>query len=127
MPTLWFLDGHWSGGPTAGEQDECPVMAELDALRGAHPDDVILIDDARLFAAPPPPPHDPLQWPTLAGIFDLLRDVRPDSHVTMLADLIICVPPRAKDLVDAFGQRVAAVAMPRPSLAARALALVRDR
>lgn len=127
VPTLWFLDGHWSGGPTAGGQDECPVMAELDALRGAHPDDVILIDDARLFAAAPPPPHDPQQWPGLAAIFDRLRDVRPGSHVTMLADEILCVPPRARDLVDAFGQRVAAEPDAPPSLTSRLRAGLRGR
>ena len=127
VPTLWFLDGHWSGGPTAGEQDECPVMAELETMRAAHPDDVVLVDDARLFAAPPPPPHDPLKWPTLVEIFDRLGDVRPGSHVTMLADTVICVPSRARDLVDAFGQGVAAEALARPSLAGRVLARVRDR
>lgn len=121
VPTLWFLDGHWSGGATAGEQDECPVMAELDALRLAHPDDVIVIDDARLFAAPPPPPHDPLQWPTLVEVFDRLRHVRPGTHVTLLADTIICVPARARDVVDAFGQRLAAEAASTP-LSGRLLA-----
>ena len=127
VPTLWYLDGHWSGGPTAGEEDECPVMAELDALRGAHHDDAIFIDDARLFAAPPPPPHDPLQWPALVEVFDRLGCVRPGSHITLLADMIICVPSRAKDLVDAFGQRVVAESAPSPRLASRLLALVRDR
>ena len=124
-PTLWFLDGHWSGGPTAGEQDECPVMGELEALRGGHPDDVIFIDDARLFAAPPSPPHDPAQWPTLVELFDRIRELRPGSHVTILADVVIAVPARAKDLVDAFGQEAAADAVAGPSLAGRVLARVR--
>jgi predicted O-methyltransferase YrrM len=103
-PTLWFLDGHWSGGPTAGEDAECPVLEEIAALRPGRVDDCVLIDDARLFAAPPPPPHDPDQWPTLLEVFDALRAAREDQHITMLDDLVIAVPRRAKPAVDRFGQ-----------------------
>jgi hypothetical protein len=103
-PTLWFLDGHWSGGPTAGEGAECPVLDEIAALAHGHSDDCVLIDDARLFAAPPPRPHDPTQWPTLLEVFDALRAACPGHHLTVLADLVIAVPPRAKPVVDRFGQ-----------------------
>jgi len=103
-PGLYFLDGHWSGGPTAGEGAECPVLDELDALAAGHPDDCILIDDARFFAAPPPPPHDPAQWPTLVETFDALRRIRPGHHVTLLGDQVIAVPERARAVVDAYGQ-----------------------
>jgi hypothetical protein len=108
IPTLWFLDGHWSGGPTAGQEAECPVLAEIGALAGSHRSDCILIDDARLFAAPPPPPHDPRQWPTLLEVFDALRASQPEHHITVLADLVIAVPPSAKPIVDRFGQSLVA-------------------
>ena len=49
VPTFWFLDGHWSDGPTAGGDAQCPVMAEIRALASGHPNDCIVIDDARLF------------------------------------------------------------------------------
>jgi hypothetical protein len=107
VPTLWFLDGHWSGGPTAGQEAECPVLAEIAALADGHADDCVLIDDARLFAAPPPPPHDPQQWPTLIEVFDALRSAHPQHHVTVLADLAIAVPAGAKPVVDRFGQSLA--------------------
>jgi hypothetical protein len=107
VATLWFLDGHWSGGPTAGHESECPVLAEIAALAAGHTDDCVLIDDARLFAAPPPPPHDPQQWPTLIEVFDALRGSHPQHHVTVLADLMIAVPARAKPIVDRFGQSLA--------------------
>jgi hypothetical protein len=107
VPTLWFLDGHWSGGPTAGQEAECPVLAEIVALAGGHADDCALIDDARLFAAPPPPPHDPRHWPTLIEVFDALRTAHPRHHVTVLADLVIAVPLGAKPVVDRFGQSLA--------------------
>jgi hypothetical protein len=104
VPTLWFLDGHWSGGSTAGQDSECPVLAEIAALATGHVDDCVLIDDARLFAAPPPPPHDPQQWPTLIEVFDALRGSHVQHHVTVLADLVIAVPASAKPIVDRFGQ-----------------------
>jgi hypothetical protein len=105
VPTLWFLDGHWSDGPTAGSDAQCPVMAEIEAVGGGHPDDCIVIDDARLFLAAPPPPYDPGQWPTIVEVIDALRRVRPGHHVTVLEDQVIAVPQRARAVVDRHGQR----------------------
>ena len=113
LPTFYFLDGHWSGGPTAGETHECPVLAEVAAIGAGHEKDCIAIDDARLFAAPPPPPHDPDQWPTLLALIDAIRAVRPGHHITMLSDLVIAVPMEAKPVVDRFGQRSAEKSQPR--------------
>jgi hypothetical protein len=104
VPTLYFLDGHWSGGPTAGEEAECPVIEELEAIAGGHPDDCVFVDDARLFTAAPPPPHDPADWPDLVEVLDLLRQIRPGHHVTVLHDLIIGVPARSREPVDEFGR-----------------------
>jgi hypothetical protein len=38
-------------------------------------------------------------------VIDALRKARPAAHVTVLHDLILCVPAEAKDLVDDFGMR----------------------
>jgi len=103
-PTLFFLDGHWSGGVTAGEESECPVLDELRAIAGGHADDCVVIDDARHFAAPPPPPHDPSHWPDLVEVLDLLREVKPGHHVTVLHDQVIGVPARTRGPVDEFGR-----------------------
>jgi hypothetical protein len=112
-PTLFFLDSHWSGGYTAGTDAECPVLDELTALRGASPRDCLVIDDARLFAAAPPPPHDPSHWPTLMQLFDAVRTVWPDHHVSLLADQVIAVPRGGIPAVDRYGREVA-LAMQRP-------------
>jgi hypothetical protein len=106
VPTLYWLDGHWSGGPTAGEEEECPVLSEIERIGDGHPDDCLLIDDARLFVASPPPPHDPAQWPSLVEVFDAVRASRPDAHVTIVADIVIAVPARAKALVDRHARAV---------------------
>jgi hypothetical protein len=101
---LYWLDGHWSGGPTAGAGAECPLLDEIAAIAKGHPDDCVLIDDARLFAAAPPPPHDPEQWPTLVAVFDALRSARHGAHVTMIGDVVIAVPARAKAAIDRYGR-----------------------
>jgi len=67
-----------------------------------------MIDDARLFIASPPPPHHPDQWPTLLQVFDALRAIRPDAHVTVVADAIIAVPRQVKSQVDAYARSVLA-------------------
>jgi hypothetical protein len=132
-PTLYWLDGHWSGGNTAGVAHECPVLDELAAIGGGHADDCVLIDDARLFAAAPPPPHDPAQWPTLIEVLDVLRFHRPEHHLTVLHDLVIAVPQAARPAVDAFGRQPTGEPGARPArgsqlvaaLAAKAAHLLR--
>ena len=52
---IFWLDAHWSGGPTYGQGDECPLLDELSIIINDSRPHVILIDDARLFTAPPPP------------------------------------------------------------------------
>lgn len=108
VATLYFLDGHWSGGATAGAEDECPVLGELEAVAGGHPDDCVIIDDARLFASAPPPPHRPEAWPTLLELFDAVRATRPGHLVTVLGDQVIAVPSRARPAIDAYGHRLGA-------------------
>lgn len=107
-PTLYWLDGHWSGGPTGGAEDECPVLAEIDAISAGHENDCILIDDARLFLAPPPPPHRPEQWPTFEEIKEAFASTRPNHVVIEAHDIVVAVPAEARDAAAAFA------AGPRP-------------
>jgi len=118
QPTLYWLDGHWSGGETGGAGDECPVIAELAAIAKGHADDCVLIDDARLFLAPPPPPHDPEQWPTYREIEDAILAARPTHRIVVAHDVIVAVPERAADLAAAFAAREAprTVSLPRRAL-----------
>jgi hypothetical protein len=50
QPGLFWLDGHYSSGPTAKGELDTPIRKELDLIFH-HPlkNHVILIDDARLF------------------------------------------------------------------------------
>lgn len=112
QPTLYFLDGHWSGTSTGGEDDQCPVLNEIEAMGPGHPDDCIVIDDARLFTSAPPPPHKVEQWPTLLEVFDAIRTHHPDHLITVLGDQVIGIPARARPAVDTYGLRL----QPKPRL-----------
>jgi len=101
-PALYWLDGHWSGGITGGKDDECPVLAELEGIATGHPDDVILIDDARLFLAPPPAPHDPAQWPDVGQLVEAIAAAKPGHRVVVAHDIVVAVPDRAVDLAASF-------------------------
>lgn len=101
-PALYWLDGHWSGGMTGGAEDQCPVLAEVEAIAAGHPDDAILIDDARLFLAPPPPPHDVSHWPTYTQLVDAITRSRPGHHVIAAHDILVAVPASAAGIADAF-------------------------
>lgn len=68
---IW-LDAHWSGGKTYGEEDECPLIDELEIIFAQSKNFLILIDDARLFMSPPPAPHDFQHWPSLKEVVNIL-------------------------------------------------------
>lgn len=88
---LYWLDGHWSGGQTAGELDECPLLGELTCLRD-RTEDIILIDDARFFLCAPPVPHNPSQWPTISDVIDALPDLAGGRFVQIVDDVIFIIP-----------------------------------
>jgi hypothetical protein len=106
-PSLYWLDGHWSGGETAGSVDECPVLAEIGAIdaspHGAG--SAVLIDDARLFLSPPPPPHDREQWPSFLDLLDALR-AHHKRFVTVVEDVVVAVPLSARRTVEDYGTAV---------------------
>ncbi len=103
-PHFYWLDGHWSGGLTAGAENECPVIEEIGIIDGGEyaADSAILVDDARLFLLPPPPPHDREQWPPLTELVDALRE-KHDRYVTVLEDVVVAVPLSARRLVEDYG------------------------
>jgi hypothetical protein len=95
-PALFWLDAHYSGQGTAGEARECPILDEIAALDLSPHDNVVLIDDARLFLVPPPAPFKADHWPDLRTIIETLSRKAPDSYITIFEDVIIRVPGHAK-------------------------------
>ena len=72
-----WLDGHWSGGETAGADDECP-----------------LDDLARLFLCAPPLPHRAAAWPTLPEIVDALSGPGGMPFIQVVDDVLFAIPDR---------------------------------
>jgi hypothetical protein len=86
QPSLFWLDGHYSGGITAKGEIETPISSELDAIL-AHPvrGHVILIDDARCF-------NGTNDYPRLDALEILVRERRPDLHWEVSHDMIRILP-----------------------------------
>jgi hypothetical protein len=85
-PSLFWLDGHFSGGDTAKGLEETPVMAELNHILDA-PDlgHVIIVDDARLFGVDP-------AYPTISAMTEAVLRRRPNLEVSVADDAIRFVP-----------------------------------
>jgi len=97
-PTLFWLDGHWCMN-AGGEDDECPLIAELTAISKLQ-DSIILIDDARCFLGPLPKPHRAEDWPRIDEIFSLIKEKFPNHTTTIIDDVIVSVPSEAKEVLD---------------------------
>lgn len=85
-PTLFWLDGHYSGGATARAEIDTPVVAEVRAIiEQCNVPFVILIDDARLFVGEGGYPH--IDW-----LRETLHMARPDLSVHVFGDIIRITP-----------------------------------
>ena len=99
---LFWLDAHWSGGDTYGEEDQCPLLDELKIIFEYKKNNVLLIDDARLFLAPPPEPHKIPYWPTLLDIINVLPA---RWEVFEYEDVLYIIPERMKNDFSEFLQK----------------------
>ena len=84
-PALFWLDAHYSGPGTGGE-DANPVEREvLMVLRDGVRNHVLLIDDAREFTGSD-------GYPTLDRLRGLVEENRPDMSMSVDADIIRIIP-----------------------------------
>lgn len=82
VPTLFWLDGHYSAGNTALGERETPVSAEMEAiLNHSVAGHVVLIDDARNFDGT----HD---YPTLSSLRDYVHGAYPKADFSVKDDVI---------------------------------------
>lgn len=101
---IFWLDAHWSGGDTYGEEDECPLIEELEIIFDySDKNYVILIDDARLFLAPPPYPHKIENWPSLKEIMSSLPINR---EITVFEDVIYIYHTSNKEIKNFLQEEV---------------------
>lgn len=82
QPCLFWLDAHYSSGVTVKGNLETPIISELQLIFAhALGEQVILIDDARLFVGQ----ND---YPTLEQLRNLVLERRPDWVVEVENDII---------------------------------------
>jgi hypothetical protein len=100
-PAVFWLDGHWCGGESGGQEQECPILKEIATIRThAHSESIILIDDARLFLAPPPLPHSTDKWPDIGEVIRWLCAFDSKCEIRIFDDVIYCVPENMKHILD---------------------------
>lgn len=87
--TLFFLDGHYSGGITGKGDLECPIWKEMACiLASGHQNYSILIDDARLFGRD-------RDYPALTELLPFLAKALPQHTIKVENDLIFVQMPVA--------------------------------
>jgi len=99
---LFWLDAHWSGGDTYGEEDECPLIEELNIIFSYSKNYVILVDDARLFLATPPYPHKFQKWPLIT---DIIRTLPNGWEMVIYEDVIYLYPVKINNEFKSFLQK----------------------
>jgi hypothetical protein len=81
-PTLFWLDGHYSGEGTARGKTDTPIYKELNnILSGQSRGHVIIIDDARLFGTDP-------AYPTLEELKWFIKSKSKDVYIFVQDDMI---------------------------------------
>jgi hypothetical protein len=85
-PCLFWLDAHYSGGVTARGSVDTPITRELDVLLERDLDDVILIDDARLFVGTD-------GYPPIEAVQSLIATRRRGWLCSVVSDVIRIRPP----------------------------------
>lgn len=101
QPCIFWLDAHWCGGSTYGNDDPCPLLDEIRIIKQSDFNHILMIDDARFFLKPPPQPQDPDLWPGLKEILNLLN--KDDKYFTFVAeDVIVSLPVSGKKALQPY-------------------------
>jgi len=91
---LFWLDGHYSGSETGGMEYPYPLMEELGIIL-QRPNDIILIDDARLFFS-----GNGNNCPTISDIMFMLPNKGKEHFVQIADDVIFIIPIKNQALVN---------------------------
>lgn len=88
-PVLFWLDGHYSGGETGKGSEVTPIFQELQAIFKRSQEDIILIDDARIFI------NESFDYPSIGKVIDFVKNYRPDAYIEVADDSIRVLPKKA--------------------------------
>jgi hypothetical protein len=101
QPAIFWLDAHWCGGNTYGNDAPCPLLDEIRIIKQSGYDHIIMIDDARFFLKPPPRPQNSDLWPGLKEILDLLN--RDKNYFTFVSeDVMAALPETGKKALQPY-------------------------
>ena len=95
-PALFWLDAHYSGGMTAKGEKDTPIIEELKLLlRDPGKQDVIIIDDARLFGSDP-------AYPALEELINFIKSKRDNVDIEIKDDSIRVTPKPSPSHLNKF-------------------------
>lgn len=83
--TVFWLDGHYSGGITGKGLLNTPIRKELQAIANSHYDHIVLIDDARYF-------NGQDDYPTIEALEELMQELFPTYHFEVKDDIVRAYP-----------------------------------
>jgi hypothetical protein len=83
--SLFWLDGHYSGGITAKGELNCPIFEELSNILNSSLNHFIIIDDARLFIGLD-------DYPTIEELKKYVINLKQNASLFVLDDLIFIQP-----------------------------------
>lgn len=102
---FFWLDAHWcEASSVSGVAAQCPLLAELSAIKKLSEESIVVIDDARLFLAPPSG-HDRYSaqhWPRLQQVIDALSALSLKHEILVSNDVVIFFPQKIRDEVFDF-------------------------
>lgn len=78
---IFWLDAHYSGGITAKDDKQTPILEELDLIFKENKKSVILIDDAREFGTS-------ADYPTLFNLKHFILKTHPNAEIEIYNDII---------------------------------------
>ena len=83
---IFWLDGHYSAGVTAGKDDPCPLLKELEIILKRNNDDIIIIDDARCLGKD-------TGWPTLFELYKKIEIYSREKRYAVICDDNLYIVP----------------------------------
>lgn len=97
LPTLYWLDAHWSAGNTARGDENTPILKELALIAGrVSANDIVLIDDMRYFITAIPPgfaEHEANDdYPPIEDVLEVLARFPAGGFEAVLSgDVLVCM------------------------------------
>lgn len=80
--SIFWLDGHYSGGITARGEKDSPIIDEIKAILSSKVDHILIIDDARDFTGQ-------RDYPSIEGLSAYILQSHPTSAIHVENDVII--------------------------------------